>query len=352
VLGGLGVHVDEMARAMGGRVAMEVFVPRARGYRRGDPGVRLHEVDAPDVASHVESWIAFSEAAAALVERRAPDVDLVHCHDWSTALAGAILRQRLAVPMAVNVHLPQGHLARQRLEDRGLAAADLVIVNSRATAGELAARGLPLRRLEVVPNGVDRRRFRPPAEGDEDGGYVLFVGRLVAQKGVDWLLKAFAAVVRRLPEARLVVAGDGDLELYLQRVARYLGIPHRVDFRGWTTGAALVELYRRARLVVVPSYYEPFGIVALEAMACGRPVVASRVGGLAEVIEDGVGGRLVPAGDHLELARCLVALLGDPDLLRRMGEAARAHTARFTWEAAADRTLALYAEVTRRKERA
>src|SRR5207237_2666762 len=130
-------------------------------------------------------------------------------------------------------------------------------------------------------------------------------GRLVAQKGLDFLLQAFAVVLHRCPESRLVIVGDGDLELYFKRIAHYLGISHRVHFVNWQIGPDLVKLFQRSQVVVMPSYYEPFGIVALEAMSCGRPVIASRVGGLIEIIEDGVQGYLVPPGDYLELARRL-----------------------------------------------
>ncbi len=349
VLGGLGIHVERLTAALADAVSFDVFLPERGDYVTADPGVRIHEVPAvPAVRTDAEHWLCHCQAAARMAEPAARAADLLHCHDWMTALAGLRLRETAGRPLVFNVHLPQGKGLRLALENLGLLAADLVLVNSRAIEREIRARSLPLRRVEVVPNGVDLDAFRPADDWPRDGGYVLFVGRLVAQKGVDLLLHAFHAVVRRCPAARLVVVGDGELELYLQRVARHLGLSARVEFAGWRTGPALVELYRGAQAVVVPSLYEPFGIVALEAMACARPVVASRTGGLEEIIDDGVEGYLVEVGDRMRLAGRLARLLRDEGLRARMGEAARARACRFGWDRVAARTLALYDEMAGR----
>lgn len=342
VAGGLGVHVERLTGELAAAVAFDLYAPAEGDYLAANPAVRLHEVPLASVRTDVEHWLGYCQAAARLAEPSARAADLVQCHDWMTVLAGVRLRQVTGTPLLYNVHLPQAKGLRGVLENLGLLAADVVLVNSQAVRRELLGRGLPVRRIEVLPNGVDPEAFRPVADWPRDGGYILFVGRLVAQKGAEILLRAFGAVLRRYPESRLVVAGDGELELYLQRVASHLGFPDRVQFAGWQTGAALVELYQRARVVAVPSLYEPFGIVALEAMACGRPVVASRVGGLEEVMDDGVEGFLVERGDHLDLARRLAHLLGDAELRGRMGAAARRRAAGFSWQRVAGDTLALY----------
>jgi 1,4-alpha-glucan branching enzyme len=345
VVGGLGVHVERVTGELAPAATFDLFAPAAGDYLAANPAVRVHEVPEASVRSDVEHWLCYCREAARLAEPSARAADVVHCHDWMTVLAGLRLRRTTGTPLVCNVHLPQAKGLRGVLENLGLLAADAVLVNSRAVRRELLARGLPVRRIEVVPNGVAQETFRPAAGWPGDDGYVLFVGRLVAQKGVETLLRAFGAVLRRCPESRLVVAGDGELELYLERVARSLGFPDRVRFAGWQTGAALVELYQRARVVVVPSLYEPFGIVALEAMACGRPVVASRTGGLEEILSDGVEGYLVRLGDHLELARRLAGLLLDPGLRERMGAAAMRRAAGFGWDRVAGETLALYREL-------
>jgi glycogen(starch) synthase len=152
-------------------------------------------------------------------------------------------------------------------------------------------------------------------------------------------------VLSRCPKARLVVVGDGDQALFLQRTARYLGISSHVDFVGWQTGPALVSFYQQADVVVVPSRYEPFGLVALEAMACGRPVVASSAGGLAEIVMDSETGFLVPPGDDLRLAQRIVQVLLDHGIATRMGLAARERAESYGWDSIAARTEQIYGRI-------
>ncbi|HEX2271851.1 MAG TPA: glycosyltransferase family 4 protein, partial [Pyrinomonadaceae bacterium] len=334
-----------IAATLAGRVEFDLFVPALGDYVGDRPGIRLHEVPVAPAANNVELWLNYCTAAVKVAERVALSVDLIHCHDWMTAVAGIKLRQSIGKPLVYNIHLPQAFIGYKTLEKLGLVNADLVLVNSRAIEQELHAYELTLPRVEVIPNGVDLDTFKPATDWPAGDGYVLFVGRLVAQKGVTVLLEALSVVLQRCPETRLVVVGDGELELFLKRIARYLGIPHRVTFLDWTTGPDLVALYQRAKFIVVPSYYEPFGIVALEAMACGRPVIASRTGGLAEIVNDGVNGFLVEAGNHLQLAQRMVRLLNDDEQRQSMGHAARERANEFSWDRVAQQTLALYDSV-------
>lgn len=340
--GGLGTVVGSLSAALGARSALvDVFVPARRGYQPAPAGVRLRPVSVTGAHTSAEYWLRFCERVSALCGRSAPAPDLVHCHDWMTALAGVALRSRLGVPMVLTVHLAQVSRINLALENLGLACANSVIVNSHGVAEEIASRGLALTRSVVFPNGVDLERFCS-LPGSQAGRMILFVGRLVQQKGVDVLLRAFAAVLRKCPGVRLVIAGDGYQRLYLERLSRHLGLPPNVEFVGWQTGPALTRLYQSAGMVVVPSTYEPFGLVALEAMACGRPVVASRTGGLAEVVTDGTIGYLVPPADHLSLAQRMAQLLLEPARAVAMGQAARQEALRYSWEHVAELTHGLY----------
>lgn len=351
VYGGLGTHVAALAEALSLRgVSVDIVLPRRGGYRTPPPGVRLREVPTPrahEAGGNVELWTAFATAAAAELDRGGP-VDLVHCHDWMASVTGAAAALRRDLPALFSVHLPQAEHPHVELEALGLAAASVTIVAGEAVLGELRDREPALGEVAVIPNGVDTALYRPsPPRADGDPS-VLFVGRLVAQKGVDILLRAFGLVRHRLPDARLVVVGDGDQALYLRRLARYLGLMPRVRFAGWQTGPELVRRYGEADVVAVPSRYEPFGLVALEAMSCARPVVASRVGGLAEIVRDDPTGVLVPPGDHLRLAQAVTGLLLDRPRREEAGRAARERALRSEWSGVAAATLAAYERALRR----
>jgi glycosyltransferase involved in cell wall biosynthesis len=345
IFGGLGTHVTCVTAALADSVTFELFVPEQEDYRETDPSVHIHQVPASGAQTNTEYWLRYCQAAALIAKRDGISVDLIHCHDWMTVLAGVNLREVLGVPLIYSVHLPQTLKPTRDLENLGLVGADLVLINSEAVRRELVARQLTLRQISIVPNGVDLAEFRPSLDWPRDDGYVLFVGRLVAQKGVDLLLRAFGVLLRHCPEARLVIVGDGDLELYLRRVAHYLGFPHRVTFVPWQTGSALVELFQKAQVVVMPSYYEPFGIVALEAMACGRPVIASRVGGLPEIIQNGIQGYMTPSGNYLQLAQRIAGLMLNPERRRRMGQVARIRATQFSWDMVGRAILSKYEQL-------
>lgn len=307
-------------------------------------GVHLEEIQVTAEGDSIEFWLEYAFRAADRIKGSGPSSPLLQCHDWSTALAGVAARRLLRAPLVFNVHLPQHGGDSLAMETIGLLAADLVIVNSRSVRDEIVSRNLPVRRIEVVPNGVDLDLFHPAPTWPAHGGYVLFAGRLVPQKGVDVLVRAFAVLLYRF-HVSLVIVGQGPLELYLQRLIRYSGIPEHVSVRPWQSGSELIQLLQGAAVVAVPSLYEPFGIVALEAMACARACVASRVGGLSEIIESGVDGYLVEPGDYLDCARRLFSLLSDTDLSRRMGEAARRKAEGYSWTSAAAAMVRLFGDV-------
>jgi glycosyltransferase involved in cell wall biosynthesis len=170
VYGGLGTHVGEITTAMNGRAEFDLFV-RAKGdYANDSAAIRLWEVPVAPAPNNVELWLHYCDAALELAERNPPSVDLIHCHDWMTVLAGIKLRTVLRKPLVYNVHLPQALDAYQGLEKLGLVSADLVLVNSAAVEKEIRAHGLPIRRVDVVPNGVDLETIRPADDWPRDGG--------------------------------------------------------------------------------------------------------------------------------------------------------------------------------------
>jgi len=169
------------------------------------------------------------------------------------------------------------------------------------------------------------------------------VGRLDREKGIAVLLEAFAAARRRLPAVRLVIAGKGALETELRERASHLGVDQSVVFTGYVAGGVLGHVYHCSDVLVVPSLYEPFGIVALEGMICGLPVIASATGGLTEIVEDGVSGLLFRPGDAGELAERLATVLSDRGLCGRLGEAGKQRARDvFNWRRVAELTQQIY----------
>ena len=351
VLGGLGVHVTRLSEALGVLADVDLVLPhRPGGYVAPPAGVRTHPMSRVE-ASYDDpiSWLHFAQHAFNLVEEIAPKPAVIHCHDWVTALAGIKCRWLLNVPLVFHVHLPNRTPFCSSVENLGLLCADLVTVSSQAMLEELKDR-LPSQRMAVVPNGVDTRAFAPGDSTADADRYVLFAGRLVEQKGVDHLLRAFVHVRKRFPALELWIAGSGPCDLAYRRLADCLLIGDSVRFLGWKGDLDLSKLYRGASVVAVPSIYEPFGMTALEAMACARPVVASNTGGLKEVVQHGVTGYLAERGDHLDLAQWLIRLIDRKDLRRELGDRGGRvvhDSVAYQWPTIARQYAAFYEQLSR-----
>ena len=376
--GGLGRHVDALSRylaAAGHDVVVLTQAPAGTGSTLSvDVGhgrvVRVVRavlgVDVPDVHTDTEAFVrmlqpALVEAARLLPEHWTPDV--VHAHDWVVAGAGVALTASLRCPLVVTLHatetgLHHGHLATEFSRWRhgvecGLAAdADRVIVCSREMRSEVTSGlGAEKGRVVVVPNGVDRGAWATTASqrsdarrtlGVGDAPLVVLVGRLEYEKGGHDAIEALHRV--RAP-AHLALVGEGARRDDLQALARGLGLGDRVHMPGRLADGQVAAVVASADVALVPSRYEPFGLVALEAMAAGTPVVASATGGLRDVVTDGVTGRLVPPGTPGALAEAIDALLDDPTASRavttRAAAAVREH---FDWAVVAADTAQVYAD--------
>jgi L-malate glycosyltransferase len=218
------------------------------------------------------------------------------------------------------------------------------ILLSTPDAASKVASGRPL--VRELPHGIDEQVWRPPLPRPA-GQTVLFLANLDVRKGIHVLLDAFEALAPALPEARLTVAGDGpEGEVVRRRVRESPGLA-RVELLGRADRGAVLALMQACDVYCLPSYGEPFGMSALEAMACGRPVVATAAGGLQHLVSD-AGGRTVPPGDGAALAAALTEVLGDAELRAAMGAHNRALVEeRFTWSRVADRLEELYGEAIR-----
>lgn len=338
----------ELSRALAQHVSCELvtFGPEAGTRRDGALTIRVVR-PVTYLGGHP------ARALAPALPRAIGRADIIHAHHMrapSSVLAALTARAR-GIPAVVTDHGLQGSDwggLVPRLFDRFLTV-------SRYSAAELRA---PPNRTRIVYGGADPVRYRPDPEIHRDG--VLFVGRLTPHKGVDVLISAMP------PDARLTVVGtEGHDPLPPERdyptLLRSLAAPRRVEFLGAVDDDELARRYRAAAVLVIPSVErtiygrriavpELLGLVALEAMASGTPVIASRVGGLPEIVEDGRTGYIVPPGDVASLRARIVEVLGDPAAAARLGSNARKRVvAELTWDRCAQRCLDAYRELLERK---
>jgi D-inositol-3-phosphate glycosyltransferase len=370
--GGQNVHVASLARALARR-GVEVVVHTRREDSATPrrvalaPGVEVDHVDAgppePLPKDELLPWMAdFAAELRDCWARERPDV--VHGHFWMSGHAALIAARPLRIPVAQTFHAlgvvkrrhqgakdtsPAGRLA---LEARVAREADRVVATCSDEVWELLRLGADRRRISVVPCGVELGSFGPdgPVEPRRPGaGRVVAVGRLVERKGFGSLITALAGV----PGAELVIAGgperhrlDHDPEARrLLRLARRLGVADRVELRGRVSREDLPALLRSADVVATVPWYEPFGMVPLEAMACGVPVMASAVGGLIDTVVDGVTGVHVPPRRPEAQARALRALLAEPERRAALGQAGLRRVQRYGWNRVAGATLAVYEQL-------
>jgi glycogen synthase len=373
VYGGAGVHVAELTNALRGRVDLDV---RTFGDQVHDePGLRVRGYPAPprheDTPEELRPVLAaFSRNLAMAADP--PNADLVHCHTWYTHLGGLVIGQAYGIPLVVTVHsleplrpwkreqLGSGYDASAWIERQALEQADAVIAVSDAARGDILDHfSVEPSRVHVVNNGIDVVAFAPDPQRDAmarfkidaKAPYVLFVGRVTRQKGITTLVEAIPHLDPRI--AVVMAAGQPDTpELQAEVEAGVAEARAQAPTRAihWIPEAldrkTLRQLYSHAAVFACPSVYEPFGITNLEAMACGVPVVATRVGGIPEVVIHDRTGLLVGAGTDrtaADLAAAINGLVADPARRAAMGEAGRQRAVeQFSWADVARRTLAVY----------
>jgi len=372
--GGMNVYVRELSREMGRRgYQIDVFTRRAEpdspSVVHAGPNVRVVHLRAgPDVAegrrqlyNHLRN---FEDDLLAFQRAEGISYDIIHSHYWLSGLLGLRLRQRWGTPL-VNMFHTLSELKRRanggsdepagriEVERRVAREADVVVCASEHEKRALVdIYGAPEDRIAVVPCGVDLGRFRPLDKetarrslGLNGERMILFVGRMEPLKGLDILLGAAAHLDDEPAFRVLVVGGDGngsDELSHLRHLSADLGIADRVDFMGPVGHDKLPLYYNAADVCVVPSYYESFCLVALEAMACGTPVVASRVGGLSVTVRDGETGYLIPRPCPQPFAERVAMLLADEELRRSFGKTATESVSGFGWDNVADAIEGIY----------
>lgn len=389
--GGMNVYVRELARELGRRgVEVDVFT---RWREKDDPRIQslgpnarvIHIASGPmgywpkmDVYDHLGEFTTKLEEHVA-AEGRA--YDLIHSHYWLSAEVARTLAPRWGVPRIQMFHT-LGLVKREvmdedidgesdvriAIERRAVRESAAVVAASEIEVGELLdLYDADRAKLHVIPCGVDPNIFRPIRQADarEQLGrdqcerLILFVGRIEQIKGIDVLLRALGLLFFRHPELRnevcLVVVGGaldpGDDAPETEKIQELRRLVHQhrmeanVSFVGSREQESLALYYAAADVCAVPSLTESFGLVALESMACGTPVVGTRVGGLQKLIEHGESGLLVPAGDYQALAEAIARVLTDPRLRMHLAHGARDRAEHYTWKSVGDKIEALYAKV-------
>ena len=375
--GGLARHVRKLSEGLVENGRTEVHVLTRGGEESPEEevvaGVHVHRVLEPKRPTDLGEFVAWIEhmnsdmlaAGVELGDRY--EFDLVHGHDWLVANACDHLARRFRAPLVTTIHATE-HGRHQGWVDKHPQSyihgverwiahrSDRVIACSVYMREQIAdIFGVEEEKIEVIPNGIDPDDLQPEdAEGlrrlraefaDPDQSLVLLVGRLVYEKGFQDALEAMPKVIERLPSTRFVVAGSGTHEQELRRQARELGLTEYGTFLGWIGDDVLHSLYRIADICVVPSIYEPFGLVALEAMASGCPCIVADTGGLREVVPHDEVGLRFSARDPESLAEVAIRVLGDENLGERLVAEALEHVRDFDWADVAERTATLYEAV-------
>lgn len=374
--GGMQVYIRELSRAMGRRsMVVDVYTrltdPRLPEVVEFGENVRVIHVKAGEVGPMDKNEV-FDRLPEFICNVRhfADDHGLkyqyVHSHYWLSGWVGSLLSRRWNVPHTATFHTlarvknrallgPSETEHRAEVEAKIIAGADAIVVSSEHERHALLdLYGARRDRIHVIPPGIDLGLFRPvnrgraKAELGLDGrDVVLAVGRMDPVKGFDVLLRA-VALLPQLDSVQLVLIGgaEGDREHErLRSLASSLGLDGRAAFVEPVPQQQLPLYYGAASLVVVPSHYESFGFVAAEALACGTPVIASKVGGLPTIVHDGENGLLVPWRRPEAFAERIAWLLADREMLGRLACGARASVERLSWASAAERTICLYRQL-------
>jgi glycogen(starch) synthase len=371
--GGLARHVRKLSEGLA-EVGAEVHV-LTRGGEESPPeedagGVAIHRVREPSRPRDLGEFVTWVErmnadmlaAGVELGDRY--EFDLVHGHDWLVAAACDHLARRFGAPLVTTIHAteygrhqgwvdvhPQSYIhgVERWITNRS----DRVIACSYYMREQIAdIFGVEEEHVTVIPNGIDPDDLQPHDPpglarlradfAAPDERLVLLVGRLVYEKGFQIALEAMPALIERLPDTRFIVAGSGTHEAELRRQAAELGLGGDGTFLGWIGDDVLHSLYRIADVCVVPSIYEPFGLVALEAMASGCPCIVADTGGLREVVPHGEVGLRFRAGDPDGLVDVTARVLSDGELGRRLVAEAHDHVRHFDWLDVAERTAGTY----------
>jgi len=323
----------------------------------------------------VYNYLSASKLVNELIRKESIKYDIVVAHDWLSAIGGMTVKKEVGLPFAFHVHstekgrtLGNGSEVVSNIELHCGMAADVVVTVSYAMKDELVKLGFPKDKIQVCYNGVDPQKYNPEAVDAEqikrlralygikdDELMILFLGRLVGVKGVDKLIMAMPHILQKIPKVKLVIVGLGDLQEYLANLVKMTKMDNYVKFRfDFISEEERILHYAACDVAVFPSLYEPFGIVVLEAMSLGRPVVvgATGVSGMREIVvccgEEQCGYHVNP-NDPSDIAWGITSALETPGRRKWLGENGRKRVLNeFTWDKVAERTLEVYEKTIKR----
>lgn len=371
VYGGAGVHIKHLARELARDMKVEVRCFGNQDVSEGELRVKGYQSWSRMAEGHDKKFsAALGTFATDLSIVRDPiDADVVHSHTWYAAMAGFMAKMLYEVPYVATVHsleplrpwkeeqLGRSYHLTAWIERVALESADRVVAVSHQSKGEILDNfDIAPERVAVIHNGIDLETWKhSPASATRhnygiEGDYILFVGRTCRQKGMVHLLEAMKGIDSSVRLVCCTSAPDTP-EIEAEIAAKVKETPRCLWINSLLREEQYIELYSNCAVFACPSVYEPFGIINLEAMACARPVVASAVGGIPEVVLPGKTGLLVPPADPAALAEAINAILRDRDMARTMGLAGRRRAQEyFSWTSIAAKTRMMYEELLDEKK--
>ena len=320
----------------------------------------------------IYNYLSASKLVNELMKKENIKYDLVVAHDWLSAIGGMAVKKEGGLPLAFHVHstekgrtLGNGSEVISNIELHAAKAADMIVTVSFAMKEELTKLGFPKDKIQVCYNGVDAQKYNPQDvkaeqvkkirslyDVKDDEAMILFIGRLVGVKGVDKLIMAMPHILQKIPKAKLVILGLGDLQDYLKNLVNYMRLDNHVKFRfEFLPEEERILHYAACDVAVFPSFYEPFGIVVLEAMSMEKPVVvgAAGISGMREIViccgEDQCGYHIDPS-NPTDIAWGITSVLENPEKMKWLGKNGRKRVLEeFTWDKIAEKTLQLYEQM-------
>jgi glycosyltransferase involved in cell wall biosynthesis len=382
IVGGLGTHVHKLSTNLAKQgVNIHVItkdVPGASDYEFSE-GVHIHRVPLYPPEIPQEDWVPWTlQFNVALLERTIPiinekigKVHVLHAHDWLVAHAAIALKHAYRIPLVATIHATeygrhQGHLPgiMQKIIHQvewwlTFESVRTICCSNYMRDEVVKIFELPEDKVDVIPNGIEFDDFSTNVTTDlvrmkyvePDKKMVLFVGRLVYEKGVQTVIEAMPMVMDQIPDVRFLVVGTGPHARKLKAMSEESGLDEKVKFLGYIDGKSLIKFYKCADLTVVPSLYEPFGMVVLEAMVAGSPVIVADTGGLKEIVVHEETGLKFTPGDPVSLSEAIIRVLSDQELSRRLTSDARNFIGeRYSWGRIALGTIEVYRRAVREYE--